>query len=71
MEDEFRTVLREAELGYVHTLITAIESGSLDGLDWWRAVHAGADWPALPDLGGGPRLPHPAPLGDGSGEPRP
>jgi DNA-binding PadR family transcriptional regulator len=40
VEDEYRVVLREAELGYVRSLIDEIESGSLDGVDWWRGIHA-------------------------------
>ena len=39
VEDEFRNLLRETELTYVRRLIADIESGSLEGLDWWRAVH--------------------------------
>ena len=42
-------VLREAELGYVLTLIQDIESGALDGTAWWREMHARADdEPAVP-----------------------
>ncbi len=67
VEDEFRTVLREAELEYVRRLTAAIRSGTLDGLEWWRAVHAGSDWSALHAGGGEPAwLPHPAPIGDGT-----
>ena len=67
VEDEFRTVLREAELGYVRRLTADIRSGTLDGLEWWRAVHAGSDWGALHAGDGEPAwLPHPAPIGDGS-----
>ena len=39
VEDEFRDVLREAELTYVRRLITDIESGTIEGLDWWMAIH--------------------------------
>jgi DNA-binding PadR family transcriptional regulator len=70
VEDEFRTVLREAELGYVRILVDAIRSGSLDGLEWWRAVHNGSDWSALHSGGGEPTW-LPAPLGDGSKGARP
>ena len=70
VEDEFRRVLREAELGYVRTLIDAIRSGSLDGLDWWRAVHDGTDWSALPAAEGQPAwLPQPTPLNQGKEDP--
>jgi DNA-binding PadR family transcriptional regulator len=43
VEAEFGTALREAELGYVRQLIRDIESGSLEGLEWWRDVHARGD----------------------------
>jgi DNA-binding PadR family transcriptional regulator len=56
VEDEFRTVLREAEFAYVRTLISAIETGTLDGIDWWRAVHATSGVPEWA----------PAPIGPGS-----
>jgi len=46
VEGEFGVVLREAELGYVRTLIRDIESGALDGVEWWREVHERADEPA-------------------------
>jgi len=49
VEAEFGTLLREAELGYVRSLIRDIESGSLDGLDWWRDIHSGDDdGPVIP-----------------------
>ena len=48
VEAEYDTVLREAELGYVRRLIADIESGSLDGLEWWRAIHDGSDNPVEP-----------------------
>jgi DNA-binding PadR family transcriptional regulator len=49
VEAEFGVVLREAELGYVLTLIQDIESGALDGTAWWREMHARADdEPAVP-----------------------
>ncbi len=47
VEDEFRNVLREAELAYVRQLVGQIESGTLDGLDWWRAIHAADGRPEL------------------------
>jgi DNA-binding PadR family transcriptional regulator len=51
VEGEFGVLLREAELGYVRTLIRDIDSGALDGVEWWREVHARADEPAwLPPL---------------------
>jgi DNA-binding PadR family transcriptional regulator len=48
VEAEFATVLREAELGYVRGLIRDIESGALDGLEWWQAIHSGPDQAQLP-----------------------
>ena len=56
VESEFGAVLREAELGYVRTLMRDIESGALDGAQWWREMHARADGepapvPSLTDFG--------------------
>jgi DNA-binding PadR family transcriptional regulator len=52
LEGEFAAVLGEAELRYVRQLIRDIESGALDGAQWWREVHDRADEPAwLPPLG--------------------
>jgi DNA-binding PadR family transcriptional regulator len=51
VEDEFRTVLREAELAYVRKLVSEIESGTLEGLDWWKTVHTptgGPEWAPAP-----------------------
>ena len=39
VESEFRRVLREAELDYVKKLSREIETGALDGVDWWRDLH--------------------------------
>ncbi len=47
VESEFRTILRQAELDYVKRLISEIESGSLEGFDWWTKVHEG-DGPITP-----------------------
>jgi len=41
VEAEFSGVLREAELGYVRGLIRDIESGALEGIEWWQAIHDG------------------------------
>jgi DNA-binding PadR family transcriptional regulator len=46
VEEEFRIVLREAELGYVEQLIREIEGGTLEGVEWWRTIHASDDDPA-------------------------
>jgi DNA-binding PadR family transcriptional regulator len=51
VENEFRAALRTAELEFVRRLIADIESGSLDGIAFWRAVHElgeGEPVPALP-----------------------
>lgn len=48
LEGEFGVVLREAELGYVRTLIRDIETGGLDGTQWWREVYERADEPPWP-----------------------
>ena len=39
VEDEFRVTQREAELAFVERLVDDIESGALEGLDFWREVH--------------------------------
>ena len=43
VEHEYRIALRRAELDYVHELVEAIESGSLDGVLWWHSIHSEAD----------------------------
>jgi DNA-binding PadR family transcriptional regulator len=50
VEEEFRTVLREAELGYVRRLIDDITNGTIGGHDWWKAIHGPEDDPGT---GGG------------------
>ncbi len=56
VEEEYRIVLREAELGYIRRLIREISSGALEGIDWWKSVHESSDGPVpLPladDIGG-------------------
>jgi DNA-binding PadR family transcriptional regulator len=52
VEAEFRRILREAELSYVRRLISEINSGTLEGIEWWRAVHESngdATWPPPSD----------------------
>jgi DNA-binding PadR family transcriptional regulator len=39
VEEEFRTVLREAELDYVRQLAAEIANGTLDGVEWWKSIH--------------------------------
>jgi DNA-binding PadR family transcriptional regulator len=48
VESEFRLLLREAELGYARKLARDISAGALDGIEWWREVHARGDEPAWP-----------------------
>jgi DNA-binding PadR family transcriptional regulator len=48
VEAEYDMVLREAELGYVRQLTADIESGALDGLEWWRGIHDSSDDPVVP-----------------------
>jgi len=55
VEEEFRMVLREAELAYVRKLAREIENGTLEGMDWWRKIHAA----------GGEPVPSPLPLTSG------
>lgn len=50
IEAEFRAALRESELDFVRRLAADIESGSLGGIDWWRAIHEGSGDPAGPPL---------------------
>ena len=52
VEAEFAAVLREAELGYVRTLIRDIETGALEGTDWWHSIHDGSDQDDMPPLTG-------------------
>jgi DNA-binding PadR family transcriptional regulator len=47
VEGLFRMVLLEAELDFVRRLAADIESGTLDGIDFWRAVHRGGGDPVL------------------------
>jgi DNA-binding PadR family transcriptional regulator len=46
VESQFSVTLRRAELEYVRQLIRDIESGALEGTDWWREVHERANEPA-------------------------
>jgi len=46
IEAEFRNLQQEAELSYVRKLAREISSGALDGVEWWRDVHARGDEPA-------------------------
>ena len=47
VEGQFRIVLLEAELDFARRLAADIESGALDGVDWWRAVHRGGGEPLV------------------------
>ncbi len=57
VEEEFRTVLREAELSYVRQLIAEITNGTLEGIDFWSGIHAAGTEP-IPTW-------EPRPIGDG------
>ncbi|MGH2915808.1 MAG: PadR family transcriptional regulator [Solirubrobacteraceae bacterium] len=39
VELEYRIRMREAERGWARTLAAEIESGALDGVDWWQGIH--------------------------------
>lgn len=39
IEGEYREALREAELRWTRTLIEAISSGTLEGMELWRSIH--------------------------------
>jgi DNA-binding PadR family transcriptional regulator len=39
VEDEYRTMRKEAELIFVRRLAGEIESGTLDGSTWWEGIH--------------------------------
>jgi DNA-binding PadR family transcriptional regulator len=52
VEAEFAAVLREAELGYVRQLIRDIETGALEGMDWWQSIHDGTDTGGVPPFAG-------------------
>ena len=57
VEAEFRDVLLEAELGYVRRLAREIANRTLEGIDWWTAIHtpgveAEPAW-SPPPIGGG------------------
>jgi DNA-binding PadR family transcriptional regulator len=53
VEAEFGGELRASELEFVRRLAAEISAGSLDGIEWWRAIHSGAA-PAQPPTIGAP-----------------
>jgi DNA-binding PadR family transcriptional regulator len=57
VEAEYAARMQEAELDYVKQLIADISTGTLGGIEWWRAIHAGelADAPPPP---GAPWMAH-------------
>jgi DNA-binding PadR family transcriptional regulator len=64
VEDEFRDLLRRTELEYVRRLAREIESGTLEGLDWWSAIHrTDGDDPGWVPPALGPWTDHPDHLG--------
>lgn len=58
VEEEFRCVLRQAELEYVQRLIREIDGGTLEGLDIWAGIHGAesSPVPALASLTAGPEV---------------
>jgi DNA-binding PadR family transcriptional regulator len=49
VEDRFRIALLETEHDFVRRLAADIESGALEGVDWWRRMHlSGDEPPSLP-----------------------
>ncbi len=59
VETEFRDILLEAELAYVRRLAQDIAEGTLEGIEWWKAVH-GSDGDIAPGW-------VPPEIGDGNG----
>lgn len=48
VEAEYASRLKETELEYASRLAEEIESGELEGMDWWREIHEqgfGTAWP--------------------------
>ncbi|MGH9019204.1 MAG: PadR family transcriptional regulator [Acidimicrobiales bacterium] len=45
VEYEYKTVLLEAELAWLVSLVDDIESGALGGIEFWRAIHGAGDGP--------------------------
>jgi len=43
VEYEYKTALLEAELAWLRRLVDDIASESLGGIDFWKAIHAGAE----------------------------
>jgi DNA-binding PadR family transcriptional regulator len=39
VEEEYRDRLRAAEIDYVRSLLRDIQSGALEGAEWWQEVH--------------------------------
>jgi DNA-binding PadR family transcriptional regulator len=48
IEDEFRAVLKDAELLFVQQLIREINNGTLDGIEWWASLHLDDDGHVAP-----------------------
>jgi DNA-binding PadR family transcriptional regulator len=55
VEDEYRTALRETELAFIRNLVREIVTGTLTGVEWWRAAHQSTGAPVWnpPALEGG------------------
>ena len=48
VEEEYALVLKKAELDYVRWLVPAIRSRSLEGSEWWQAVHEAGEGAVVP-----------------------
>jgi DNA-binding PadR family transcriptional regulator len=53
VEAEYAARARQAERDFVADLIADIASGTLEGIEWWRTIHAG-DWAEAPPPPGAP-----------------
>jgi DNA-binding PadR family transcriptional regulator len=65
VESEYAARMREAELAYVKELAGAIASQELDGIEWWRTIHATGfmDAPPPPGAPYTETIPEPADFG--------
>lgn len=48
VEAEYATKLKQTELDYTRELAKEIASGQLEGIEWWREIHAGGAAPIWP-----------------------
>lgn len=45
VESDFANAMKEAELEWVRRLCREISTGTLEGVAWWKSVHAGPEYP--------------------------